>query len=187
MMQEITFYALAFLITVCSVMVVASRNPVTSAMFLVGDLFLLAGLYASMDAHFVAVIQVLVYAGAIVVLFMFVIMLLNLKDEARRALRLPATELAVLLLTIVGFLGVCIYLARGSETGATGDLTTANIAAGGGNTYAVGMVLFTRYLWPFELSSMLILLAVIASVVIAHKKKDGEDAQGKRRPAHGAR
>ncbi len=187
MINQLVFLVFAFLITVCSIAVVASRNPIASAMFLVGDLFLLAGLYATMEAHFVAAIQILVYAGAITVLFVFVIMLLNLGDEARRAIRIPAPEFAVLLLTVVGFVAIGILLARGQETGVTGELTSERIAAAGGNTYAVGMVLFTRYLWPFELASMLILLAVVASVVIAQKKKDGDEPKAKRRLAHGTR
>lgn len=187
MIYQLVFYVFAFLITVCSVAVVLSRNPIASAMFLVGDLFLLAGLYALMEAHFVAAIQILVYAGAITVLFVFVIMLLNLGDEARRTIRIPAPELAVLVLTFVGFIAIGVMLGSGQETGVTGELTPDRIAAAGGNTYAVGMVLFTRYLWPFELASILILLAVVASVVIAQKRKDGEESQPKRRVAHGTR
>lgn len=186
MMYQLVFYLFAFLITICSIAVVASRNPIASAMFLVGDLFLLAGLYALMEAHFVAAIQVLVYAGAITVLFVFVIMLLNLGDEAKKAIRIPAPEFAVLLLTFIGFIAIGVLLGTGHETGVTGELTPEKIAAAGGNTYAVGMVLFTRYLWPFELASILILLAVVASVVIAQKRKD-DDGAAKRRVAHGTR
>ena len=173
--QMLIFYAFAFLIALCSVMVVASRNPVASAMFLVADLFLLAGIYASIDAHFVAAIQVLVYAGAIVVLFMFVIMLLNLSPDSRDQLKIPAPEFFVLILTVVGFLVMGGLLAT-SQPGATmGQMTPEVIAQTGGNTVSVGMVLFTKYLWPFELASILILLAIIASVVIA--KKDKSDAR----------
>lgn len=189
MLQELIFYAFAALITVCSVMVISARNAVTSAIFLVGDLFLLAGLYATMEAHFVAAIQVLVYAGAIVVLFLFVIMLLNLGPETRRHAMIPAPELGVLLLTLVGFGIVAVMLGTSSPTGAGGELTAEAIAKGGGNTYVAGMVLFTRYLWPFELSSILILLAVVASVVIAKKDKKDKDAASAnaRRLVHGER
>jgi NADH-quinone oxidoreductase subunit J len=188
MPQEIFFYVFAALITLCSIMVVTARSPVAAAMFLVGDLFLLAGLYAMMDAHFIAAIQILVYAGAIVVLFMFVIMLLNLGPEGRKRLAIPAPELGVLVLTVIGFIAIGIMLAMAQPTGAGGNLTPEAIAQAGGNTYTVGMVLFTKYLWPFELASILILLATIASVVIAKKDKpDGGKAEGKRRIAHGQR
>ena len=167
-------------------MVISSRNAVTSAMFLVMDLFFLAGLYATLDAHFVAAIQVLVYAGAIVVLFMFVIMLLNLGPAARTKLRIAPPELAVLLATIVGFLAVAGLLATGQPTGATGEMTAEAVQNAGGNTYVVGMELYTRYLWPFELASILILLAIVAAVVIAKKdKQSAGDAAAKRRALGG--
>ena len=184
MTQELIFFAFATLITIASVMVVISRNAVASAVFLVGDLFLLAGLYASLEAHFIAAIQILVYAGAIVVLFMFVIMLLNLApDETRRRLSIPAPEFAVLIVTVVGFflMGGMVLLGHGGAS--VGDLSPAAITSLGGNTFAVGMVLFTRYLWPFELASFLILLAIVASVVIA--KKDKVPNTEARSPNHG--
>ena len=192
MPQQLVFFAFAALMVVCSVMVIASRNPVTSAIFLVGDLFLMAGMFAMMEDHFVAAIQVLVYAGAIVILFVFVIMLLNLSPDSRDSLRIPAPELGVLILTVVGFLVIGIMLGTEQPPSSVGEMTA------GGNTYASGMMLFTRYLWPFELSSILILLAVIASVVIAKKDKpaDGKAAgilgkpgmpTNKRRAAHGTR
>lgn len=190
MTELLVFHALAGLITLCSIMVVASRNPVTSAVFLVVDLFCVAGLYAQMDAHFVAAIQVLVYAGAIVVLFMFVIMLLNLEPETMQGFRVSAPEVGILLVTIIGFTGVAVTMVLGEPSGANGGMTPAAIETAGGNTFAVGMVLFTRYLWPFELASILILLAIVASVVIAKKDKpaakDGAVA-GKRSVANGAR
>jgi NADH-quinone oxidoreductase subunit J len=187
MMQQLIFYVFAFLMAVCSVMVVAGRNPVTSAIFLVGDLFLMAGMYAMMDAHFVAAIQVLVYAGAIVVLFVFVIMLLNLApDDRTRVFKFSAPEAGVLLITVIAFVVIGVLLAIEQPTAVVGDMSTEAIAAAGGNTYATGMVLFTRYLWPFELSSILILLATIASIVIAKKDKPASDV-AKRRASHGAR
>jgi len=171
MTQQVLFYIFAALITLCSIGVITVRNPVTAAMYLVSDLFLLAGIYAMMQAHFVAAIQILVYAGAIVVLFIFVIMLLNLGPEARQRLKIPAPELAVLVITTIAFIGVAIMMTNGQPTVPVGALTPKAVQAAGGNTYVVGMVLFTKYLWPFELSSMLILLATIASVVIAKKDK----------------
>lgn len=176
MSQMLIFYAFAFLISMCSVMVISSRNPVASAMFLVADLFLLAGLYASLNAHFVAAIQVLVYAGAIVVLFMFVIMLLNLVPDGRDQLKIPAPEFFVLILTVLGFLVMGGLLATSQPGALMGEMTQEAIAQAGGNTFSVGMVLFTKYLWPFELASILILLAIIASIVIAKKEK-GETRQ----------
>lgn len=178
MPQLTLFYAFAALIALCSLMVVTSRNAVASAMFLVADLFALAGLYAMMEAHFIAAIQVLVYAGAIVVLFIFVIMLLNLAPEtAKSKLRLPPLEAGVLLVTVIGFMAIGGLLFTGHPFGMTSEGAPDPLLSHGGNTYAVGMVLFTRYLWPFELASLMILLAIIASVLIA-KKDNASSSRG---------
>lgn len=171
MSQQIFFYIFAALVTMCSVVVVTARNPITAAVFLVFDLFLLAGIYAMMEAHFVATIQVLVYAGAIVVLFLFVIMLLNLGDEERAKFRLSMPDVVMIGITALSFVIVAFLIARVPPVAQVGEMTPDAVAAAGGNTYAVGMVLFTKYLWPFELASILILLAMVASVVIAKKDK----------------
>ncbi len=166
------FHVFAGLITLVSLMVVISQHPVKSAVFLVVDLFLLAGLYASMDSHFIAAIQILVYAGAIVVLFLFVIMLLNLKADEVKGLRFSAPEAGTLLLTLIGFLIFIFNALRGSSSGAVdGGFTVQGIEAAGGNTYMLAMRLMTNFIWPFELSSILILLAVVAAIVIAKKDK----------------
>jgi NADH-quinone oxidoreductase subunit J len=153
-------------------MVVVSSHPVKSAVFLVVDLFLLAGLYASMDSHFVAAIQVLVYAGAIVVLFLFVIMLLNLKPDELKLFRFSAPEAGVLILSVLGLLIMSVTSMRGAPTG-LGDSsqTIQAIVEAGGNTHVVAMKLLTSYIWPFELASILILLSIVAAIVIARKEK----------------
>lgn len=168
--ELVVFGALAGLMVLCSLMVVIARNPVASAIFLVGDLFSLACVYALLGAHFVAAIQILVYAGAIMVLFVFVIMLLNLQPEALRGATFAAGEIGVLFLTIVGFLVIGWKIANGYAGGVKGNMSLETIEQAGGNTYVVGMELFTKYLWPFELASILILLAIIASIVIAKKR-----------------
>ncbi|MCX6123252.1 MAG: NADH-quinone oxidoreductase subunit J, partial [Proteobacteria bacterium] len=139
---------------------------------LVVDLFLLAGLYASMDSHFVAAIQVLVYAGAIVVLFLFVIMLLNLKPDQLKGFKFSAPEAGVLILSILGLLIMSVASLRGSATGmGDGSFTLQAIEASGGNTQVIAMKLLTSFIWPFELASILILLAIVAAIVIARKEK----------------
>jgi NADH-quinone oxidoreductase subunit J len=190
---QLVFYALATVVTICSLGVVTARNAVTSAMFLVADLFALAGLYATMDAHFIAAIQVLIYAGAITVLFVFVIMLLNLSPDAKETVKLPAPEVFMLIVTLAAFAIVAGALAGGDMPAAAGEMTAAAIEKAGGNTYAIGMTLFTKYLWPFELASVLILLAIVAAVVIAKKEKPAGSAPAagaaplKGRTTHGVR
>jgi NADH-quinone oxidoreductase subunit J len=172
LMTHGVFHIFAALITLVSVMVVVSKHPVKSAIFLVVDLFLLAGLYASLDSHFVAAIQVLVYAGAIVVLFVFVIMLLNLQPEQLKGLKFSAVEAGTLMISLVGFLITVFATFSGAPTGlGDGTLDPVAISAAGGNTYVVAMKLLTNYIWPFELASILILMAIVAAIVIAKKDK----------------
>jgi NADH-quinone oxidoreductase subunit J len=164
------FHILAALITLVSICVIAARHPVKSAVFLVIDLFLLAGVYASLDSHFVAAIQILVYAGAILVLFLFVIMLLNLQPEQLKGMKFTVIEFGTLMFSLIGFLIVGATVFRGKPTGlGDGTLDVTAIEAAGGNTYVVAMKLLTEYIWPFELASILILLAIVASIIIAKK------------------
>jgi NADH-quinone oxidoreductase subunit J len=176
-MSHAVFHALAGLITLVSFMVVASKHPVKSAVFLVVDLFPLAAVYATLESHFVAAIQVLVYAGAVVVLFLFVIMLLNLQPDQLRGLRFNAPEAVTLILALIGMFIMIGVSVAGKPTGlGDGSLTVDAVADGGGNTYMVAMKLLTDFIWPFELASVLILLAIVAAVVIAKKDKKDQPA-----------
>lgn len=165
------FYSIAALLVFCAVMVVSRRNPISSAIYLVISLFLVACLYATLGADFAAAIQVLVYAGAIMVLFLFVIMLLNLDPEHLRGPEMHGGEIVVLLLTIGGFLGIVIAMATAAPTLPSGIFTLDAIEKVGGNTLVVGMKLLVNYIWAFEMASFLILLAIVASIVIAKKPK----------------
>lgn len=159
--EPLIFYSLATLIVLSSIMVISAQSAVISALFLVLDLFLLACLYASLNAHFVAVIQLLVYAGAILVLFLFVIMLLNVDPKtSQRQVTLGGITLCSVALLV--FLAISYHLLPSVTELNSNDL-------GDNNTYRVAILLFTEYLWPFELASVLILLAMVASVVIARK------------------
>jgi NADH-quinone oxidoreductase subunit J len=176
-MSHAVFHALAGLITLVSLMVVVSKHPVKSAVFLVVDLFLLAAVYATLESHFVSAIQVLVYAGAVVVLFVFVIMLLNLQPDQLRGIRFNAPEAVTLILSLIGMFIMIGVSVTGKPTGlGDGSLTVEAVADGGGNTYMVAMKLLTDFIWPFELASVLILLAIVAAVVIAKKDKKDQPA-----------
>jgi NADH-quinone oxidoreductase subunit J len=164
--ELVVFYSLALLITMCSVMVTCARNPVTAAVFLVIDLFLIAGIYALQGAHFIAAVQVIVYAGAILVLFLFVIMLLNLSPDQLQGSKKGAFEYLFMGLTSMAFIAVGVMLLL---SGPTALENPDQLPLGGSNTVNLGMRLFSKYLWPFELASILILLAIVASILIAKK------------------
>ncbi len=163
-MQDALFYTFACLTLVCGFLVVAnpfSRNPVTSAMFLVLTIVSLAGLFVLLHAFFLAAVQILVYAGAVMVLFLFVIMLLNPGAEAEERLRLYGV--------ITGLLAAGSLLALLLRSLARGPLGETTPLAEGG-TRELGRLLFTEYLLPFEIISVLLLVAMVGVVLLGKKE-----------------
>lgn len=150
---------------------ISSRNPVASAMSLVAHFFMLAGLYLTLEAQFVAAVQVLVYAGAIMVLVVFVILLLNLGKEQQLAERGSVIRLTLGSFT-AGLFALVIILAMVAKPTGFNELTKNAVAIG--TTEAIGQSLFTQYLFPFEAVSLLLLAALIGAVVLAKRSmKEG--------------
>src|ERR1700745_24921 len=163
-MQDVLFYLFAFLTLLCGFLVVAnpfSRNPVTSAMFLVLTIVSLAGLFVLLHAFFLAAVQVLVYAGAVMVLFLFVIMLLDLPAEERRKIRFAGVVSGLIAVGAI----VAIFL-QALWHAALGAQSSPNIEGG---TVPLGQLLFTQYLLPFEIVSVLLLVAMIGVVLLSKK------------------
>jgi len=159
------FVGFAALLVGCSLMVILHRNPVTSALFLVLAFCSLAGIYLLLHAEFVAMVQIIVYAGAIMVLFLFVVMYLNLKRDVEQGVHLALRRGVGWLLGGV-LLAESVWLfTRKWAAGPASDevLMSAPI----GNTQAIGQALYTRYLFPFEITSMVLLVAMVGAVVIA--------------------
>jgi NADH-quinone oxidoreductase subunit J len=171
---ELLFLGFAGLLVLTALMVVLHRNPVTSALFLVLAFVSLAGIYLLLHAEFLGMVQVLVYAGAIMVLFLFVIMYLNLSHDVERgmqtALRRGIGWLTAALVLLCGGLLVM----KGWSLGPVGPEVAAHPA---GNPGALGRVLFSRYLFPFEVTSLLLTVAMVGAIVIAR----GLDLRGKGR------
>ena len=149
--------------------VVLARNPVHSALSLVMTLFGVAVLFVAQEAHFLAAVQVIVYAGAIVVLFLFVIMLLGVdQEEAMAAETLPAQRPIAIGLGVLIFLLVLI-LARANNW-ASGQHAVRGLASGPGeNVEKLGRTLFTTFLLPFEVTAVLLVIAVVGAVVLARR------------------
>ena len=163
--QDIFFYIFAALTVLCAVMVVAnpfSRNPVTSAMFLVLTIVCMAGLFVLLHAFFLAAVQILVYAGAVVVLFLFVIMLLDLKEEERRKIKMVGAGLGTVAVGAIAFLLVrtILHFSK-TNTAATPELE--------GTTAGLGTLLFTNYDLAFEIVSLLLLVAMVGAILLSKK------------------
>jgi len=164
-LSDILFYVFASLTLLCGVLVVAnpfSRNPVTSAMFLVLTIMSMAGLFVLLHAFFLAAVQILVYAGAVVVLFLFVIMLLDLKEEERRKIKLFGLITGILSVGAITALFIKSLMASMTPPN-TADLVNE------GNTIPLGKLLFTQYLLPFEIVSSLLLVAMVGVILLSKK------------------
>jgi len=164
-MQDALFYVFAALTLGFGFLVIAnpfSRNPVTSAMFLVLTIASLAGLFVLLHAFFLAAVQVLVYAGAVMVLFLFVIMLLDLKAEERR--KIKKLGLAA------GVISVGVILAIFLLSLANSPLAASPAPTLEGGTVALGKLLCTQYLLPFEIVSVLLLVAIVGVVLLSKKE-----------------
>lgn len=144
--------------------VVISKSPVYAAMNLVAAFFCLAGIYVLLMAHLIAFMQVLVYAGAVMVLFLFVIMLISLGDEHLVRERYRGMQL----LGAVGAVGIAAVLAWAIMDVARAE--PAALSADFGTVKAVGRVLYTQYLLPFEATSLLLLAAIVGAVVVAKER-----------------
>jgi NADH-quinone oxidoreductase subunit J len=154
---------MAALTVASALIVIVHPNPIYSALGLVSTLFMLAVLFLGLDAQMVAVLQIIVYAGAIVVLFLFVIMLLNLQVEERSSAAPPMVGIAAIGGLAMGGL-VILGIVR-TPLGAP-----VPVHAGFGGTEALAERLFTVYLLPFELTSLLLLVAIVGAVVVGRKR-----------------
>ncbi len=172
MITTLGFYTLATLILAFGVLVITAKNTVHSVIFLIGNFLCIAALYVLLHAEFLAVIQVLVYAGGIVVLYLFVVMLVNLK-------RPPEDHVAPERLGRVGFVMAAAVLgeltaiigygfARGGWTPIPAPESPA--VAGLGNVERIGLMLYGDYLVPFEIASMLLLVAMVGAIVLAKRE-----------------
>jgi NADH-quinone oxidoreductase subunit J len=161
--------AFFFVIAVCAIasalMVVLQRNPVMSAISLIANFFCIALLYLLLRAQLLAVLQVVVYTGAIMVLVIFVIMLLNLGDEAKLTERFDVKKIVGIVL-VVGFLLEMLYLFAMSDNPSLLSPRAEQL----GTVEAMGSAMFTRFLLPFEVTSLLLLTAIVGAVILAKKR-----------------
>jgi NADH-quinone oxidoreductase subunit J len=174
-LEPILFYVLAATTIGTSLLVIGQRNPVYSVMLLIASFGSLAGLYVLLDAPFTAVTQIIIYAGAIMVLFLFVVMLLNVPREDaaeydrthplnRPGARRLGSILALVLVAEVGW--ALSHMGNRRLPAALSDTPAADVSS----VRRIGYVLFTDYALPFEITSILILVAMIGAIVLARRE-----------------
>ncbi len=162
MLETILFYSFAILAIATALLVIFSRHPIYSVLFLVLTMFALASLYIMLHAYFIAAIQIIVYAGAILVLFLFVVMLLNLDQEGDDSFRVgPSRWFAIPL----GLAFICeLYLVLSHLIPSKAQETLSE-----GTTQSLGFLLFSKHLLPFEVISFLLLSAILGTTVLSKR------------------
>jgi len=168
-LELIFFLLLATAAIVSAILMITRRNPVTSALYLVLNFFCIAVLYLLLRAQFIAIIQITVYAGAIMVLFLFVIMLLNLGEDNLAKWKLTSSKLVAVLLgaaMLAEVLYFVIYFTSSSVISPKAESL--------GTVESIGKILFSDYLFPFEITSLLLLVAIVGAIFLASKKSLAE-------------
>ena len=166
-MDFVLFLTFAIVAVGCAINLVVQTHPISSAVSLIGVMGALAVLYLQLGAEFIAAVQVIVYAGAIMVLFVFVIMLLNAGAERKAGRSVVALYVGAPFLVV--FLGLVSFLI---QVLVPSSLNVRFGAFTGGSARNIGRILFTNYLLPFEVTSVLILVAILGAVVLARKELD---------------
>ncbi len=169
----IIFYMISAVCILCAAGVVVANNPVHSAIFLVLCFFNVAGIFVMLGAEFLAVVQVIVYTGAILVLMLFVLMLVNPDDLPEFHQGHPIQRTLGILLGLILLLEMAVAIINREIIGGKGGATAENIAAAGGNTQALGRVLYSDYLLAFEVVSLVLTVAVIGAIVLALPERLG--------------
>jgi len=162
------FIILALVAVVSSIMMITRPNPVIVAIFLILNFFALAGLYLLLNAQFIAVVQIIVYAGAIMVLFLFVLMLLKTGNEHKLFVDKKGIKFFAILISSFVFiqLAYLIFFGRPSRNLTSNEMVSVKI----GTIQAIGQQLYTNYILPFEVAGFLLLAATIGALVLAKKK-----------------
>ena len=176
MIPAVSFYVLGAAAVVSALMVITRPNPIHSALFLLLTLFSLAGIFLVLHAEFVAAVQILVYAGGILILYLFVVMLMDLGRDMGD-LQVFQSQWASAALVGALFCGIAlVWLGGGVPTGPLGDYAPGVVEQVGGNPKAFGRELFTTFLYPFEVVSLVLIVAMIGAVILTRKRPDDERA-----------
>lgn len=167
MLPQIIFAYFALVTIVLSVLIITRKNPVHSVLWMLVLFFHIAAIYLFLNAEFIAAVQIILYAGAILVLFLFVIMMLNLKEELSAERYIGEWPIGVAL--GLSFLLFILFAIAKYTPGPLGQYTIELIQKET-HTKAIGKVLYTEYLLPFEIASLILLIAIVGAIVLAKKR-----------------
>jgi NADH-quinone oxidoreductase subunit J len=172
MIATIAFYVFALVLTLSALMVITAKNPVHSVLFLILAFFNAAGLFVLLGAEFIAMILVIVYVGAVAVLFLFVVMMLDISFED---LRKGAMQYVPLGLLVAGVLLLELFLLYSSWTMAPQAISNLSVIPDGSidNTVQIGQVIYTDYVFAFQVSGLILLVAMVGAIVLTHRKRAG--------------
>ena len=178
-METAVFIVCAAIVLAGALGVVLARNPVHAALSLVGTLFGMAVLFLSLDAHFLAAVQIIVYAGAIVVLFLFVIMLLGVDQLEDLSVEPITGQRALAALVGLGTFGLAVAFLLTSDIGLPGSskVLTRDISDQSSNLHQIANVLFTDYVYAFEATAALLTISVVGAVVMSRRMARDDEAQ----------
>ncbi len=173
MLELALFYIFGTIAVVSAILVITQHNVVHSAIFLAGTLLSVAGIFLALNAEFLAGVQVIVYVGGILVLFVFVIMLIAVERSTFE--RQFNRQWKIALITSAILIGELVYVVyQGRDTFVLAEPAVPLVQGAAGNSQQVGMGLYTTYLLPFEIASILLLVAIVGAVVLAKKKTQTE-------------
>ena len=177
MLVQILFYAFATLLVVTALGVISLKNPVHSALCLVLCFFTSAALWLLIEAEFLAIVLVLVYVGAVMVLFLFVVMMLDINLEEMRSGFTRYRWLGIVVAGVLAAEILGVVVGRGLGAGMDMKAGMVPVAGSASNTTELGSVLYTKYVYPFELAAMLLLVAIVAAIVLTMRKRKGLKVQ----------
>lgn len=167
MLPKIFFGYFAAALVVLSLLIITRRNPVHSVLWMLVMFFHIAGLYLLLNAEFLAAVQLILYAGAVLVLFLFVVMMLNLKEELTGERFSDAWPLG---LSVGAIIFVLMIVGMGKFVPGPAGQYTIEVIKSETHTKAIGKLLYTEYLFPFEIASLILLIAIVGAIVLAKRR-----------------
>ncbi|MDA0780825.1 MAG: NADH-quinone oxidoreductase subunit J [Rickettsiales bacterium] len=176
LIANLLFYILSFVLIFSAIVVITVKNPVHSVLFLILAFFNSAGLFLMLGAEFISMLIIIVYVGAVAVLFLFVVMMLDIDFEAMS--RGFVRHLPILLLVSAVMLAELIMVIQvSSEFASVKSVVSSKIPSDITNTEAIGRILYTDYIYPFQLSGIILLVAMIGAIVLTHRTRPGVKKQ----------